>query len=148
MKIELKHIIAHYEAFIPLLDLIKQNNGTAMLIGGAVIDGINKIEIKDVDIEVYGLQYEEIHKLLAQLNLSSNIVGKAFGVLKTVIQDIEIDLSVPRRENKVGIGHKGFEVELDMAMTPLEAGRRRDLTINSLYLNMHNGEYCVVPEND
>ena len=117
MKIELKHIIAHYEAFIPLLDLIKQNNGTAMLIGGAVIDGINKIEIKDVDIEVYGLQYEEIHKLLAQLNLSSNIVGKAFGVLKTVIQDIEIDLSVPRRENKVGIGHKGFEVELDMAMT-------------------------------
>ena len=53
MKIELKHIIAHYEAFIPLLDLIKQNNGTAMLIGGAVIDGINKIEIKDVDIEVY-----------------------------------------------------------------------------------------------
>ena len=74
------------------------------------------------------------------MRFTSNIVGKAFGVLKTVIQDIEIDLSVPRRENKVGIGHKGFEVELDMAMTPLEAGRRRDLTINSMYLNMHNGE--------
>lgn len=140
MKIELKQIIAQYEAFIPLLDLIKRNNGTAMLIGGAVIDGVNGIEIKDVDIEIYGLRYAEIQKLLAQLNLSSNIVGKAFGVLKTVIRDIEIDLSVPRRENKVGIGHKGFEVELDIAMTPEEAGRRRDLTINSMYLNMHTGD--------
>ncbi|PXX31211.1 CCA tRNA nucleotidyltransferase [Arenibacter sp. ARW7G5Y1] len=140
MKIELKKIIPNYEAFLPLLQLIEQNNGKAMLIGGAVIDGINKIEIKDVDIEVYGLGYEEICKLLEQLNLPSNVVGKAFGVLKTVIQDIEIDLSVPRRENKIGIGHKGFAVELDASMTPKEAGKRRDLTINSMYLNMHTEE--------
>jgi len=128
------------ENFQKLLKEIALNNGIAMLIGGAVIDSINGIEIKDIDIEVYGLPYLDLTKLLEGLELNCNLVGKSFGIIKTVINNLEIDLSIPRTENKIGIGHKGFIVELNERMTPKEAGKRRDLTINSMYLNLHNGQ--------
>jgi tRNA nucleotidyltransferase (CCA-adding enzyme) len=56
-------------------------------------------------------------------------VGESFGVLKV---DNTFDVSLPRRENKVGVGHKGFEVLFDPTLTPREAGLRRDFTMNSL----------------
>lgn len=123
-----------------LIDLIKQNGGTAMLVGGAVIDSIQNREIKDFDVEVYGLSYESLVNILTDLNLPINVVGKSFGIIKTCINDDEIDLSIPRTENKHGIGHKGFEVCLNSTLTPFEAGLRRDLTINSMYLNLHTNE--------
>ena len=126
--------------FQNLLNLINQKEGVAMLIGGAVIDTINNLPLKDVDIEVYNLSYAELILLIEELDLPCNIVGKSFGVIKTVISDTEIDISIPRRENKVGVGHKGFEIILDEKMTPKEAGKRRDLTINSMYKNLHSGE--------
>lgn len=135
-----KNAIFEEEAFQRLLKEIGQQNGTAMLIGGAVIDNIQGLSLKDVDIEVYGLSYCALTELLEGLDLNCNLVGKSFGVIKTVISDLEIDISIPRRENKIGIGHKGFSVELDEKMTPKEAGKRRDLTINSMYLNLHTRE--------
>lgn len=128
------------KAFQTLLDTIEGQGGMAMLIGGAVIDSLQGMPIKDVDIEVYGLSYAELVVLIEGLELPCNLVGKSFGVIKTTINHIEIDVSIPRKENKVGIGHKGFDVLLDEKMTPAEAGKRRDLTINSMYQNLHNGE--------
>ena len=111
-----------------------------MLIGGAVIDSINQIEIKDWDIEIYNMSLEAIAEMLEEMALPSDLVGKSFGVIKTRINGLELDLSVPRRDNKMGVGHKGFTVTLEPNMTPKEAGRRRDITINSMYLNLHTGD--------
>ncbi|QCE41262.1 CCA tRNA nucleotidyltransferase [Psychroserpens sp. NJDZ02] len=126
--------------FQSLLQTIEAQKGVAMLIGGAVIDSIQGSPLKDIDIEVYGLSYTQLVFLVKDLDLPCNLVGKSFGVIKTTIHNIEIDISVPRRENKIGIGHKGFEIELDEKMTPKQAGKRRDLTINSMYQNLHNGQ--------
>ena len=38
-------------------------------------------------------------------------VGKAFGVLR--IKGFPIEIALPRTEKKAGIGHKGFDVEID-----------------------------------
>ena len=135
-----KNTLFEEKAFKVLLNEIALNNGRAMLIGGAVIDNIKDLEIKDIDIEVYGLSYSTLVALIEGLDMSCNLVGKSFGVIKTVIANLEIDISIPRRENKIGIGHKGFTIQLDEKMTPKEAGKRRDLTINSMYLNLHTGE--------
>jgi len=118
---------------------MENQNGTAMLIGGAVVDSIKGLPIKDIDIEVYGISYAQLVVLIENLGLPCNLVGKSFGVIKTKIEDFDFDISILRRENKVGIGHKGFMIKLDAEMTPQEAGRRRDLTINSMYKNLHNG---------
>lgn len=123
-----------------LINKIQEFGGTAMLIGGAVIDSILGLEIKDWDIEVYGLSMFQLEEVLVSLGLPVNTVGKSFGIIKTKIEGVEIDISIPRRENKIGVGHTDFSIELDQTMTPYEAGLRRDLTINSMYKNLHTGE--------
>lgn len=125
---------------LPLVDNIRERGGRALLIGGAVIDTIHNRAIKDWDIEIYHLPILEIVSMLEAMGLESNAVGKSFGVIKTQINGLELDLSIPRTENKNGVGHKGFSVQLEPNLSPKEAGRRRDLTINSMYLDMHTGE--------
>lgn len=111
-----------------------------VLIGGAVIDTLQNREVKDWDIEVFGLSMADIQRTLTINGFSSDMVGAAFGVIKTKADGIDIDLSVPRKENKVGNKHTDFEVSFDPFMTPTEAGKRRDLTINAMSRDIVTGE--------
>jgi tRNA nucleotidyltransferase (CCA-adding enzyme) len=99
-----------------------------MLVGGYVRDGLLGIESKDIDIEVYGLEYDEIVRVLSPHH-PVDLVGRSFGVVKVGHQ---IDISIPRRESKIGAGHKGFQVHSDPTMSPAEAAARRDFTINAI----------------
>ncbi len=125
-----------------LIQVIRAAGATAVnLVGGAVVDVLSGREAKDLDIEVFGLTPEAIEKSLILNGFPANTVGKSFGVIKTVLPcGAEIDLSVPRRENKIGVGHKDFTVAVDPGMTAEEAARRRDLTINSLALDLLTGQ--------
>ena len=38
----------------------------------------------------------------------------------------------PRRESKTGRGHKGFVIEGDPDLSPADAARRRDFTVNAI----------------
>ncbi|MGL4942686.1 MAG: CCA tRNA nucleotidyltransferase [Thermoguttaceae bacterium] len=83
----------------------------------------------DFDVEVYGLSYDEIVAALRAAKFGVDIVGKSFGTVKV---GNGIDLSVPRRESKLGVGHTGFDVKFDPTMTFEEAASRRDFTINAI----------------
>jgi len=122
------------------IDTIAKKGGRCLLIGGAVIDTIQSRIVKDWDIEIYGLSLVDILSTLKELGHSFKLEGVSFGVIITKIGGVDIDLSVPRRENKIGVGHKRFNIELDSMMTPKEAALRRDLTINSMYRDLHTGE--------
>lgn len=113
--------------------LLKHGATNALFVGGCVRDQILSIEPKDFDVEVYGLPLVQVSEILAQ-RWSVNLVGESFGVIK--VNNI-IDVSVPRRENKIGRRHDDFEVHVDHAMTPTEAASRRDFTINSMMMNRH-----------
>ncbi len=52
-----------------------------------------------------------------------------------------IDVSLPRRESKIGRGHRGFEVTGDPWMSYEEAARRRDFTINAVMYDPLNNEF-------
>ena len=109
------------------------------LVGGAVVDLILGRTPKDWDIEVFGVTPDQLADLASQLGHSKE-VGKAFGVVKVVLPSgLDLDLSVPRTDNKTGTGHKGFTPTFDPNMTNKEAARRRDFTINSLALDLSNG---------
>lgn len=99
-----------------------------VIVGGFVRDHFINVVSKDVDIEVFGLDLHSIEVALSR-HFNVNMVGRAFGVVKV---DNEIDVSVPRRENKVGVGHRGFDVEVDPNMSFEEAAARRDFTINAM----------------
>jgi tRNA nucleotidyltransferase (CCA-adding enzyme) len=115
-----------------IIEVVKYHGATeALFVGGCVRDLIIGVQPKDYDIEVYGLPFDTLMIVLGQHFDDVKAVGESFGVIKV---NNEIDVSVPRRENKVGVGHKGFEVTADPNMTPMEAAARRDFTINSMMM--------------
>ena len=110
-----------------------------MLAGGGVIDHSLGLPIKDWDIEVYGVTYESLLIELKKFG-KPNLVGKSFGVIKITINKTEYDFSIPRKDNHIGKGHKGFKIDLMPDLAPEEAARRRDITINSMYLDLYTWE--------
>ena len=91
---------------------------------------------KDLDIEVFGIAQDRCPPLLRSLG-RVDARGQSFPVYKLGA----IDVALPRRESKLGRGHKGFAVEGDPSMSVAEAARRRDFTINAIGWDPLTGEY-------
>lgn len=115
-----------------IMNHISRQGGKALIVGGYVRDFLQGYSSKDIDIEVYGMDADTLQSILEEYG-ETNAVGKSFGVIKLSCPGgQDFDFSLPRRENKIGRGHKGFQVEPDPTMTPKEAAYRRDFTWNSL----------------
>lgn len=115
--------------------------GQPRLVGGGVRDWLLGIEAKDFDLEVRGVDFETLHRILAPFG-STDIVGRSFGVIKvrSRASGNEYDFSLPRRESKTGAGHRGFAVEPDPALSDADAAARRDFTVNAIALDPFTGE--------
>ena len=112
----------------------------AYLVGGSVRDWLLGIPVKDFDVEVYGLGYEDLSRALRRWG-KTDLVGRSFGVVKLTMRNGDIyDFTIPRRDSKVGPGHKGFEITFDPDIAPREAAARRDFTINSLMFEPRTNE--------
>lgn len=116
----------------------------AYLVGGCVRDIKLGHNPKDLDIEVYDIlpdQFEELMKKIGVLG-----VGKSFFVYKWK----SFDISLPRKEEKISKGHKGFKVSL--CEDEKIASKRRDFSVNSMMINLftcetidfHNGQEDIV----
>lgn len=124
------------EQVASLAKRLKDAGGRAMLVGGCVRDKIRGVPVKDWDLEVYGIEPEELEKILSEVG-PVNTVGAVFTVFK-LGQDL--DVSIPRREQKTSHGHRGFTVEGDPMMSFEEACRRRDFTVNAILEDPLTGE--------
>lgn len=123
-----------FDQIQPILAAIEAAGGTPLIVGGAVRDYLLGLEPKDIDVEVYHLDVERLADVLARFG-RVDAVGRSFGILKLRLPDgQEYDFALPRRESKVGAGHRGFIAAPDPRMTPQEAAARRDFTINALAL--------------
>jgi len=120
-------------------EAVKNAGGRALLVGGCVRDEVMGFVPKDYDVEVYGIQPED---LTALANAFGKVikVGVAFAMLKVRIGDCEIDVTLPRRESKTGKGTRDFSISADPYMSIKEAARRRDFTINTLAKDPLTGE--------
>ncbi|MBD3368471.1 MAG: HD domain-containing protein [Candidatus Eisenbacteria bacterium] len=118
-------------------ELVRSAGGRALVVGGSVRDMLKGRPACDLDIEVYGIEPERLVELLGE-RFELDLVGEAFGVIK--IKRLPIDVSIPRRESKIGRGHRGFLVDSDPEMSVYEAAQRRDFTINAMALDPLTGE--------
>lgn len=115
-----------------LVEDITAAGGRPYLVGGCVRDALWGHEhIKDVDIEVFGLDAETLASTLATHGRVDE-TGKSFAVFKVGVGDEDFDVSLPRTERKTGSGHRGFEVTPDPWASTQAAAARRDFTINSI----------------
>lgn len=116
--------------------------GRPVAVGGAVRDHLLGSPAKDVDVEVFGLTLDALDAALTRVG-SVHAVGRSFGVLKVdvTLDDTRetFDVALPRTENKVGRGHRGFVVESDPTMTFDDAAQRRDFTCNAIGVDLASG---------
>jgi tRNA nucleotidyltransferase (CCA-adding enzyme) len=127
---------------VPLLDALRAAGGKPYVVGGAVRDALLGLPIKDFDIEVFCLPADRLEPLLAAHG-RVDAVGQAFRVYKlSGVEGVEgaVDVALPRRDSKVGPGHRGIAVEGDPDLSVEEASRRRDFTINAMMLDPATGE--------
>lgn len=115
--------------FNQLIHALQSQGGRLIFVGGFVRDMCMGIDAKDIDAEVYGLTAEALESILQDFGPVHKI-GKSFGVYK--LNTPEIEIALPRIDNKVRPGHAGFEVTVDPFMDFEMAVKRRDLTINSI----------------
>ncbi len=119
------------EKVLAIARLVQAAGGRAFMVGGSVRDlMLGACEVKDVDLEVFGLTAERVQSVLAP-SFAFDACGLSFGVLK--IKHADIDVALPRRESKHGTGHKGFLVDSDPTLSVAEAASRRDFTVNAMY---------------
>lgn len=117
--------------------LIRQAGGRAWLVGGCVRDNALGLSVRDLDVEVFGLSADDLQATLTQ-SFTLDLVGRSFGIIK--LKGLSIDVGLPRRESKVGLGHRGFSVHSDPFLPLSVAASRRDFTINAMYLDPLTGE--------
>lgn len=125
-----------FKKVIALAEAAQQNGGRTMLVGGCVRDELMGVEPKDWDVEIYGVSAERLRELLGSFG-DVNAVGEAFTVYKV---GNDLDVALPRRDRKVGRGHRGFAVEGDPDMSFEEACSRRDFTVNAILKDPLTGE--------
>ena len=111
-------------------ELVKRAGGRALLVGGCVRDELLGLEPKDFDIECFGISAPDLQRALG-VKFELDLVGASFGIIK--LKHVNIDVAMPRRETKLGLGHRAFEMEYDPALTIGEASARRDFTVNAIY---------------
>lgn len=127
------------QIILDLAQAIQAAGGRAFLVGGCVRDMLRDIEPKDFDIEVYGLVPEKLAEISSTFGEVIE-VGKVFGILKLRAEDVEIDLGIPRSDSKITAGHNGFDIHVDPSMSPADAVRRRDFTINAIMIDVLTNE--------
>ena len=111
---------------------MEESGGRLYLVGGAVRDKLLGRENYDEDYCVVGLDNSEFKRLFPMAKLD----GKAFPVYR--MNGCEFALA--RKETKVGVGHKEFEVVSGKEITLKEDLERRDITINAMAEDVLSGE--------
>ena len=118
-------------------EIVRSAGGRALLVGGCVRDMLLGTEPKDFDIECFGVAPKKLREALKR-EFELDLVGMSFGVIK--LSHYDIDIALPRRETKLGLGHRAFEMECDPGLTVREASARRDFTVNAIYRDPLTGE--------
>jgi tRNA nucleotidyltransferase (CCA-adding enzyme) len=129
-------------------DLENATGGSLFKVGGCVRDVVFNKESKDVDCELFGVLPEQLVEFIKSENIEYQMDPDAkFPVYHIQIDNEEIEIGFPRRDNKTGHKHSDFEIEIDPFMSLKDASVRRDFTCNAMYqsfksdtiLDPHNG---------
>ena len=118
--------------FIEMSRKISENAGRLYYVGGYVRDKLMGIESHDIDFCITGMNEDKFMSLFPYAFKK----GKFFPVFQ--IEDYEFAFA--RSETKVSSGHNGFVMNTEN-ITIEEDLKRRDITINSIALDVLSNEF-------
>jgi len=112
----------------------------AMIVGGYVRDEMLGLDPKDADLEVFGVDPVALKALCERMFGKAKQTGGDFNVLKVPVgKGLELDVSIPRTEEKTGDGHSDFLIDSDPSLDLKTAAARRDFTVNAMMMDPLNG---------
>ncbi len=120
-----------------LAEGVAARGGRVYFVGGCVRDKLTGVPVKDIDVEVYGVEPAVLREELAKLGQVLD-KGAAFGVLG--LAHSGLDVAMPRLESRTGELHTDFDVSVNPFLSTREASRRRDFTCNALMEDVLTGE--------
>jgi tRNA nucleotidyltransferase (CCA-adding enzyme) len=123
---------------LPFVDEVSSNGGKIYAVGGPVRDYLLNLISKDLDIIITGISYDLLYTILCKYGYTK-LVGESFGIIKFKCEEFkeEIDISLPRTERKIGDKHTDFIVTINPDMSIEEEMLRRDITINSMAMDLN-----------
>lgn len=113
----------------PLVEHLIVHGGRPYLVGGTARDLYLNAPIRDIDIEVFGIEEEQLEQLIGRF-FPVNKVGKSFGVFK--LAHVLADISLPRTDS----AGRHPSVVCDPNMPLDRALIRRDLTMNAFVYDL------------
>ncbi len=120
-----------------IAEAVSRQGGTAYYVGGYVRDQLRGAGNKDIDIEIHGISPLALEEILDSLGNRLEM-GESFGIYG--LSGYEIDIAMPRKEEKCGRGHRDFHISVDPFIGTKKAAMRRDFTINAIMQNILSGE--------
>jgi hypothetical protein len=119
--------------------------GEVYVVGGPVRNIVynnlfkTKIPIKDIDLLIRGIEFNELKNLLCKYGTIRE-VGKKFGIIKFTKEGVTYDVALPRKDVSTGPGYKDFVITVDHMLDLKSDLERRDATINSLCIRINSFE--------
>ncbi|MDD3115657.1 MAG: tRNA adenylyltransferase, partial [Anaerovibrio sp.] len=117
-------------------DRVERSGGRVFIVGGWVRDFLRKAVPKDKDYVVVGMGGGSFGEVFPEAKL----IGRGFPVFLLQLEGKYCEVAMARRERKTGSGYRGFTAEADRSITIQEDLYRRDLTVNSMALDLQTGE--------
>jgi len=122
-----------------LRELRKELGAEVFLVGGTVRDLIRRREPNDLDVMVRGIAPAEFETFLRKRG-ALELVGASFGVylFRPTEEGGQIEIAFPRTEISTGDKHgeSGWNAVPDTDLSVEEDSKRRDFTINAMYLSI------------
>ena len=111
---------------------VARAGGRAYIVGGWVRDYLMGWNPHDKDYVITGLNQQQFQQAFPH----SWLVGNAFPVFMAKIDNEHREVALARREQKNGTGYHGFVAESSSDITIQEDLYRRDLTVNSMAMDV------------
>ena len=123
-------VIDQIESAVDVVEKLQNAGHQAVFAGGCVRDMLLGVEPKDIDIAT-SASPDQVEGLFEK----TVAVGKSFGVIRVLHDDYEFEVATFRKDSKEGDGRRPESVEFSSIQ---EDAKRRDLTINSIFLDPIN----------
>lgn len=120
-----------------LSELFTQNDKELFLVGGCVRDAFFDITPKDFDVCTNALP-DTILSILKNANIKCELRGVDFGVVVAQMNE-EIEIATFRSDIDSGSG-SNKETKVVLGVSIEDDVKRRDLTINGLFMNLHTNQ--------
>lgn len=144
-EVKLREMLANLPPrFVEMVRHIEFMGGKPQIVGGVIPRTLLGRPMKDVDVEVFGLEPDKLFTCLQERCADVRWQGKTFGVIVAeTADDEEYEVALPRWERRIPgtTGPRDFEVGIAPDMSRYEAARRRDYTINAMSIDPLTGEF-------